>query len=456
VPATAPLLAELAELVGADHVLIDPELRAGYEQDATGRFAGAASAVVRPADTGQVAAVVAACARVGAPVLTQGGNTGLSGGGVPSGGEVLLSLTRMQAVDEVDAGAGLLRAQAGASLAAVQAAARDAGLAFPVDIASRDTATIGGMIATNAAGASALRWGAMRAQVTGLEAVMADGTILSRMTTVPKDNAGYDWPALVIGSEGTLAIVTAARLRMRRAPRERVAALVGLAGMPAALELLAALREHLGDALEAADFFDAVALGHVLSHHGLRHPLPAAHALYVVLTVGTDDGGLDLLAGALEDADPDAIAVAEESSDRTALWRYREAINESLRAQGVVHKFDIGLGHAALPRFVAEAPARLHAVDPSAEVVLYGHLGDGNVHVNVLGLPDDDHAADDAVLGLVGELGGSVNAEHGVGVAKRDYLHLTRSAAEIAAMRALKRAWDPAGILNPGRVLPDE
>lgn len=451
------LEARLRAALGDAHVITDPAVRAGYESDATGHFGGTALLVARPGSRDEVAEVVRQCASHGAKVVPQGGNTGLSGGGVPADGEVVLSLGRLRSTSAVDPLTQEITVGAGVTLADVQAAARAAGLEFALDLGARSAATVGGLVATNAAGPVAARWGPMRAQVTGLEVVLADGSVLSQLTGPPKDNAGYDWRDLIIGSEGTLGIVTAARLQLRRPPSSRGTALVGTATIEDAVQLVARLRAGLDDRLEAGDFLDRACLEAVCEQRRLPDPLPGRHGVYLVVGVAGDDGW-QALAAALEGHDPAATAFAEAASDRARLWEYRETINEALRPRGVVHRYDVGFTLPRLAAFADRLPARLATADSPRELYLYGHVADGNVHVNVVtpDPPADGASLDTDVLGLVAELGGTINAEHGVGVAKRDHLHLTRSTAEIALMRRIKGAFDPDGVLSPGRVLPPD
>ena len=444
------LTRELAEVVGAGHVLDDPALRGPYESDWTGRFGGPARLVVRPGDAGEVAAVVAACAGHGAAVVPQGGNTGLVGAGVPRGGEVLLSLRRLDALGPVDAASGQVDAAAGATLAALQRLATTAGLDAGIDFAARDGATVGGMTATDAGGARALRHGTMRARVAGLQAVLADGSLLDRRSGVLKDNAGYDLPALLTGSEGTLGVITAVRVRLVPRLPARVAALVPLPSVAAAAGLLAALRRS-APSLEAADFFLDGGLELVLRHLGLPSPVRERAPVYVLAECAGREDPTEELAEALGDHE---ALVADDTAGRARLWRLREAHAEAIAAAGVPHKLDVGGPLARLAEFVEAVPATVSAAAPGARTVLFGHLGDGNVHVNVLGPGPRDEAADDAVLGLAVACGGTISAEHGVGVAKAGRLAGARPPAELAAMRAVKRALDPAGILNPGAVLP--
>ncbi len=444
----------LRRVVGEAHVLADPDTRAGYEHDLTGRFSGEASVVVRPGDTRQVADVVRLCAAAGQPLTVVGGGTGMVGGAVPRSGEVVLALTRLDELGPVDPLAATVDCGAGVSLERLQAHARAADFDFPVDFASRGTATIGGLVATNAGGALAARYGMTRAWVAGLEAVLADGTVLSRLAGLLKDNAGYDLTGLLVGSEGTLGIVTRARLRLTPLLRARTVALLALESLDDAFALLRVLRER-APSLQAADYFHAEGMELVCRHRGFARPFDRLYDTYVVAECAARSDPTGELADAAESAGElvrDA-AVASDSEGRRALWGYREGLNEAVAARGVPHKLDVSVPLAAVPAFERDVRATVAAGWPEAKTFLYGHLGDGNVHVNVVGPDAGDESVDDAVLRLVARHGGSISAEHGVGVAKTRWLALTRSEAEIAAMRAIKAALDPKGILNPGRIL---
>jgi FAD/FMN-containing dehydrogenase len=438
----ADLLDELRHIVGGAHVLAG---EARYERDVTGRFGGPAAAVVRPGSTAEVAAVLAVCSAEGAAVVPQGGNTGLVGGGVPRGGEVVLSLARLVEIGPVDAVARQVTVGAGVTPAALTDALRGTGLALGVDFGARDAATIGGMAATDAGGAQVLRHGTMRARVAGLEAVLADGRVLRRLSGLVKDNAGYDLPALLVGSEGTLGVITAVRLALVEAPARLVTAMLGVGSMAEAVELVARARRSL-PGLQAAEVLDDAGMALVRAHLRLSHPLAEAHPVYVLLETADD---VEALADAVGDAGD--VAVADDTARREALWQYREALNPAVNAAGVPHKLDVSVPIRAMAAFATAACEAVEALGGRA--ILWGHLGDGNLHVNALGLGPDDERVDEAVLALVAEYGGSISAEHGVGVAKRRFLGLTRTAEEVAAMAAVKRALDPAGILNPGVIL---
>ncbi len=456
------LLERLRAAVGAPHVLEDPDLRARYETDWTGRWSGRARVVVRPADAGQVAAVLQACLAADAPVIAQGGNTGLVGGGVPRGDgtEVVVSLARLDTVGPVDVSSGDVIVGAGATLARVQEAARAVGWDVGVDLAARDSATIGGMVATNAGGVHVLRYGEMVEQVIGVVAVTMAGEVLGHVPALRKDNSGYHWPALLAGSEGTLALVTDVHLKLVPNLPDRVVALVGLADLDALLAVGGRLRRGLPSlrALEVM-FADGVALTH--EHNGLPIPLPGPPPVVLLAEVadaaGTRATLLDAL-GALLDGDPHVLssAVADDESAAQRLWRTREDHTVAINALGIPHKLDVTLPTAALARFAADVRVLVTTMAPEARLVLFGHVGDGNLHVNILGLDPDDVTVDRAVLELVARLGGSISAEHGIGVAKRAELPLTRTPGEIAAMRAIKAALDPHALLNPGVIFATE
>jgi FAD/FMN-containing dehydrogenase len=443
------LLAELTAITGPEHVLTDPDLIAGYTTDWTRRFGGPARCVIRPADTGEVAAVLIACARHGAPVVAQGGNTGLVGGGVPgSEGAVVLSARRLRRLDPVDTLSGQVTAGAGVTIAELRAHAARAGLEYGVDLAARDSATVGGTIATNAGGIQTIRYGPTRAQLLGLEAVLAGGSVISRLGGIQADNTGYDLTQLLAGSEGTLGVITAARLRLRPAEPPTLTVLAGVPGIEAAAAVAAELRSLL-PGLRAAEYFEAPGLALVRAHTGLPAPLPREYPAYLLADAAAseDDTERIVVLASLQEA-----AVAMDAQARARLWAYRERHTESISAAGIPHKLDVALPLGRLAAFRAELDEVIAkaAIITGARTIVFGHIGAGNLHVNVLGPDPDDDAVDDAVLRLAAGHGGTISAEHGIGRAKAAVLHLSRSAAEIEAMCALKSALDPAGLLNPG------
>lgn len=448
-----PLLERLVGIVGTSHVLTDADLTAPFTTDWTRRYHGTTRAVVRPADTGQVAAVVAACAQAGAAIVPQGGNTGLVGGGVPRAGEVVLALTRLTSLGPVDLTAAQVTAGAGVTIAALQEHAATAALLYGVDFAARDSATVGGTIATNAGGIRMIRYGGTRQQVMGVEAVMADGSIVRRLSGLVKDNVGYDLPGLLVGSEGTLGVVTRARLRLHPRPTHRTVALLGLDDVDAALSVLLRLRGPIGG-LEAVELVFADGVELVADHLGVAPPFPTLPPVLLLVEAADRRDPTDDLAGVLADADElRDVAVASDRAGRAALWRWREAHTETINALGIPHKLDVTLPLTELTAFVAALPAVVQAAAPGARTIVFGHVGDGNLHVNVIGPPPQDGRVDDAVLELVAAHDGSISAEHGIGTAKVGHLHLGRGGPDVAAMRAIKRALDPDGLLNPGVIL---
>lgn len=448
------LVEQLSRIVGPEHVLTDADLRATYETDWSRRYHGEARLVVRPGSVDEVSAVLKACAAARAKIVPQGGNTGLVGGSVPRGGEVVLSLRRLDGIRDMDTVAGEVTCGAGVTLASLQQAAREAGWAFGVDLASRDSATIGGMVSTNAGGVRVIRYGGMRHQLLGFEAVLADGSIVRRLPGLVKDNTGYDLGQLLCGAEGTLAILTAVRLKLVPALTQRVVALLSVPNLKEALGVVAAVRAAMAS-LEAAEAFFQEGVDLVLKHSAAPPPFAKPAGCYVLVECASRrDESMELaevLAGA--DAIVDS-ALATDAAGRARLWAYRERHTESINAEGVPHKLDVTLPLARLPEFEQRVRGAINAVVPDARPILFGHAGDGNLHVNILGLDPEDERADDAVLRLVAELGGSISAEHGIGIAKRPWLPLTRSPEDIATMQAIKRALDPEGLLNPGVILP--
>lgn len=439
----ADVVTDLRAAVGERFVLTDPALTAGYCTDWTGRYAGPVLAVVRPADTAEVVAVLRCCAAHSVPVVAQGGNTGLVGASVPrAAGEsptgglpILLSMTRLDTVGPVNRSARQVTAGAGATIGALRDHVAAAGLTYGVDLASRDSATVGGTIATNAGGLQVVRYGDTRAQVVGLEVVLADGSVVSRLDGLAKDSSGYDLSGLFVGSEGTLGIVTAARLRLRAEPVRGETTLVGVASVTDALALLSV------PGLQVAEMMFAPGLALVCAVVDLPRPLALDWPVYVLLE--TDE---------LPDLADDVDAVVDPR-----LREYRERHTEAIATRGVAHKLDIAVPLGRLAEFTARVPEAIASTSPDAatyEVYLFGHLATGNVHVNVVGPVDGDLRTDEAVLRLAAALGGSISAEHGIGVAKARWLPLTRSAAEIDAMRRIKLALDPGGLLNPGVLLP--
>jgi FAD/FMN-containing dehydrogenase len=449
------LESRFADVVGVDHVLTDAGLRASYEVDWTGRFRGQARAVVRPADTDAVAAVVRICADENVSLCLQGGNTGLVGASVPTDGAVLLSTARLRDLDPIDEISAQVTVGAGVPLVTLQQHARAAGLDVGVDFAARESCTVGGMTATNAGGERVLRYGTMRAQLLGIEAVLADGTVVSRLTGLPKDNTGYDIVSLLAGSEGTLGVITRVRIRLVPLFTARAVALIAVDGTAAAVDLVRTLRDRL-ETLEAAELFYADGLALVRQQAGLPAPFADEHPAFVLVEcAGRIDPSEHLLAALADSPVVRDATVATDARGRHALWAYRESHTEAINAAGVPVKLDVAVPLPALADTVEALPTAITGAAPSARTILFGHVNEGNLHVNILDAVDDAEAVSDAVLKVIASYGGSISAEHGVGRAKRDWLHLSRSAEEIAMMRAIKGALDPRGLLNPGVLLPD-
>ena len=444
------LLDSLVTIVGPEHVLVDPSMRASYETDWTGRFTGRALAAVRPRDTAEVAAVVAQCADAEVAICVQGGNTGLVGGSIPVDGAVLLSLARLDDIGDVDAVAAQVTVGAGVTLARLQQHVRPLGFDVGVDFAARESCTVGGMAATNAGGERVLRYGTMHAQVLGVEAVLADGRIVSRLHGLPKDNTGYDVVSLLVGAEGTLGVLTKLRLRLVPLLAARAVALIAVDDTAAAVRVVQQARDTL-PTLEAAELFFADGVELVRKHTGLPAPFADGHPAYLLLECAHRNDPTDELLALLESStDVRDATVASDARSRHALWLYREAHTESINAEGVPVKLDVAVPLRALADCVAKLPSAI----PTGRAIVFGHVNEGNLHVNVLDAQHDAHAVTDAVLQLVASYGGSISAEHGVGRAKQAWLGLSRSAEEIAMMRSIKDALDPRGLLNPGVLLP--
>lgn len=439
----------LVEIVGRQHVLTDPDLIDGYATDWTGRFVGETAVVVRPGTTAEVAAIVDVCRSMGHAIVPQGGNTGLVGGSVPLGGEIVLSTRRLAGVHDVDVVGGHLVAGAGTTLAEVQAAAAGAGRRYAVDMGSRGSATIGGTVATNAGGLNLLRYGGTREQVVGVEVVLGNGAVVSALGGLAKDNTGYHLPSLMCGSEGTLGVVTAVRVNMVAASPHRATALVAMSDLPSAVHAVALWRSELPE-LEAAELMLADGLSLVANDLGVSVPFEGRHGVHVLVEVAAVDDPTDRLLEALSStADVRDAVMAADDRQRAELWRLREEHTAAINRIGPPHKFDVTLPLDALDEFVDRVRSIIAVTAPGAHGWIFGHLGDGNLHLNVTGVGQHNEAVDDAVLGLVVDMSGSISAEHGIGTAKAKYLRWQRSAAEIETMRAIRHALDPDRIMNP-------
>lgn len=446
---------EVSAVTGAEAIVDgdDPAVRERYFVDWTGRFHAVPTMVVRPSSTADVEHVVRAARRHRVSLVPQGGNTGLVGGGVPHRGEVIVSLERLRTIGAVDVAGRQLTAGAGATLSAVQQAATAVGLRYPVDFGARGSATIGGTVATNAGGINVLRHGMTRRHVVGIEAVLGTGEVVSRLDGLVKDNTGYDFASLLCGSEGTLGIVTAVRLQLVSDPPGRTTALVGLDSVASAVALLARLTAST-DTLEAAELMLGPGVELVETVTGESCPLAPHRAYLLVESVG-EVGHDEALLEALAPLPESAVASAVTLTQRERLWRLRDEHTASINTLGAPLKFDVTVPVAGLADFVDRIEDVVLRVAPSARVHVFGHAADGNMHVNVIGAADSSaDAVADAVLGDVARRGGSISAEHGIGVAKKKWLHLSRSSVEIDLMRRTKAAFDPDGVLNPNVLLP--
>lgn len=465
------LLDDVREIVGERGLIDDPEKRAHHLVDWRDFFHGEAGAIVQPGTTEEVAAVVRLCAATGVPIVPQGGNTGLVGGGIPAddGRALLLSLSRLNRIREIDLEASTMTVEAGCILADIQTAASDNDRLFPLSLGAEGTCQIGGNIATNAGGINVVRYGNTRDLVLGLEVVLPDGRVWSGLRGLKKDNAGYALKHLFIGSEGTLGIITAAILQLFPRPKDQAVALAGIQQPAQALALLDLARQHVGERVQACELICRASMAFAFDYvSGTRDPLAQAHPFYVILELADarpDAGMRELLERVLEEAFEraliaDAVLAASESQ-RAEIWRLREAIVEGARLRGLQIKHDVSLPLAKLPAFLERAERIVADIAPECVFNPFGHVGDGNLHVNVSvpeGMTRDafltlNTEVNDAVHALVHDMGGSIAAEHGIGQLKAAKLARYKSAEELGLMRAVKRAIDPQGLMNPGKVL---
>lgn len=451
----------LRGIVGERGVITDEADLAPFCTDWRGMFKGTARCAVLPRCTAEVAAVVRLCVAAGVPIVPHGGNTGLSGGATPdaSGEQVILSLSRMSAIRSVDVIGETMEVEAGCILQVAQEAAADAGLLLPITLAAEGSARIGGILSTNAGGTNVLRYGMARGRVLGLEVVTADGTIVSGLRQLRKDNAGYDWKQLFIGTEGTLGVITAAVLQLAPKSRHRVTALLAVPSAEDALAVLRLARQAIGETLNAFELMAGPALELVARHVGLTMPLDPA-PWYVLLEASSSLSSLrdaveEMLGDVLERGAASDGVVAESEHQELELWRLRESITEAEAREGRSIKHDVSIPIALIPAFLRVADEAVMKAFPQARINAFGHAGDGNIHYNVIIPPDaDSQVLNRLVHDLVVAHGGSISAEHGIGQYRVDELHRCRSAPELELARRIKLALDPAGLMNPGKVLP--
>jgi FAD/FMN-containing dehydrogenase len=460
----------LAAIVGPDHVIVDPQVMASHLTEPRGLYEGRALALLRPRDTAEVSRVLAFCNDSRLPIVPQGGNTGLVGGQTPdrAGREIVLSLQRMNRVRDVDADSNSMIVESGVTLASAQGAAEAADRFFPLSLPSEGTCTIGGNLSTNAGGVGVIAYGNARDLALGLEVVLANGSVLSGLGKLRKDNTGYDLKNLFIGAEGTLGVITAASLKLFPRPRAIATAFAGLASPDRALKLLALAREYVGSGVTSFELLPRIGLDFVLRHAiGSRDPLADTHPWYVLielssqLPTGLDETLSEILQAAIEKNIVEDAVVATTLEQRRSFWRLREDMSDVQRAEGGSIKHDVSVPTGQSAAFIDEATRAVLNFLPGARVIAFGHLGDGNIHFNVSQPIGADKAGflagwekmNEVVHAVVARYRGSISAEHGIGQLKRALLAKTKDPTSLAIMRQLKGLLDPNGILNPGKVL---
>lgn len=459
------IIDRLKSIVGPKGWLTDPLEMQPFVSEWRDRYRGKALVVLSPASTGEVSEIVSLCAAETVAIVPQGGNTGLCGGAIPddSGEQVIVSLRRMKRIQEVSPDNFSIVVDAGCTLSQVQQAAADADRFFPLSLAAEGSCQIGGNLSTNAGGINVLRYGTARAQVLGLEVVLPDGRVIEGLRALRKDTAGYDLNQLFIGAEGTLGIITAACLRLQPALADMTTFMVAISSPGAAVRLLSELRGSLGDSLQAFEVMPDRAMRFVTRHiSGTRNPFGEAWPWYVVASCSAPKQEIEqVLAQALEKEIAEDALIAKNTSESDALWKLRHSISEAQKFEGASLKHDISVPVARVGDFVDVAEAAIVQFMPSARVVAFGHVGDGNVHFNISQPKDvsaNDFLLDQAAIAkivyeIVDEFDGSFSAEHGIGQARRHYLQQYRSPVELDTMRAIKAALDPLAIMNPGKVL---
>ena len=467
-------LSELRSILGPKGYSDDQDVISPWLTDWRGRFTGAAAALLSPATTEEVAAIVRVAAKYGLSLVPQGGNSGMVAGATPnsSGNQLILSMRRMNNITAIDADAGLINCEAGVILQNLHEAAAQAGRRFPLTLGGKGSATVGGLISTNAGGTQVLRHGTMRLLVAGLEAVLPDGSIYDAMAPLKKDNRGYDLKQLLIGSEGTIGVVTKAVLQTVPALIDRCVVWAGIDSPQQAYELLLFMQKHGRDRLEGFEILPQRALGAVLTHiSGTRPPLDTTHRWHALMEFVQDDPAQsspgELAMHLLEDAIGHNLlenaTIASSDVQAEAFWKIRDSIAEAERAAGAALQHDISVPVAAMARFIEQESPRIEADYPGTKTVAFGHLGDGNIHfhvkapegVDVAGwYAGDGKAITSHVYDRVRAYGGSLSAEHGIGQSKIDEFARLAEPARLSALRAIKSAFDPLGIMNPGKLVP--
>lgn len=467
-PLSPDLLARFAGVVGDKYAITDQRALEPHLVEQRGLYHGNTPLMLRPGSVAEVSAILKLANDTRTPLVPQGGNTGLVGGQIPHQGEVILSLTRLNKIREIDAASNTMTCEAGVVLAAAQEAAAKNGRLFPLSLGAEGSCTIGGNLSTNAGGTAAIVYGSARDLVLGLEVVLADGRVINGLNKLKKDNTGYDLRNLFVGAEGTLGVITTAVLKMFPRPRSLETAFIGLPSPQAALDLLNLAQERFGNTVTSFELLARIALEFTVRHGAnCRDPLTSEHPWYVLMEISTQAsegvrGQLeDLLAAGIERGIVGDAAIASNLEQAKAFWHLRLEMSDAQKPEGGSIKHDISVPISAIPAFLHEASATIRKLVPGARPVPFGHLGDGNIHYNVSQPVGADKAAflarwheiNDAVHAIVSKYHGSISAEHGIGVLKRDLLPHVKDATALDVMRALKRLFDPNNILNPGKVL---
>lgn len=459
---SAQLRDQLQRIVGPKGFRTGEDIERKYFRDWMGTLADPPSMVLRPASTEEVSRIMQACHASGQPVTPQGGMTGLVSAAAPRAGELALSLERMKRIEEVDRLTSTMTVEAGVELQTIQERAEEYGMLFPLDLGARGSCTIGGNLSTNAGGNRVIRYGMARSLVLGVEAVLADGTVINGLKKLRKNNTGYDLNQLFIGSEGTLGIITRAVVKLLPRPRSQSIAFCGVQDFEKVAELLLHCQERLAGNLTAFEVLWENTYQLIARHlPDIRLPLTGGHQFYALVEAMGSDPGTDQaqfersLEAAVESGLVADCVIADSEKQVQGIWRVRDAAAEVMQGVGFMHAYDVSLNVADMGGFGEQVVRRLQAVWPEAIIGLFGHVGDGNLHIIINVGPEtrQQHGRiDEIVYGLIRELRGSVSAEHGIGLMKKPYLAFSRSEAEIDLMRKLKAAMDPRGILSPGRI----